>query len=220
MSPDIALLPKYTRDEEIQNSISHFIGALFAIGTLITFIVLGAIHHYNFTHMLPFFTYSLFMLVMFFVSGFYHSRPFNSYARAYSRIVDHCDIYCFVAATYLPICIYGITNQTHTIALLVIELGLGVLGVILNLLPTESRLIKLTTFLIYIIQGWAIIFFYPFNSGLSHVPFLFILIGGITYSIGAIMYAIGKYKKWSHTIFHYFVLIAAVIQFIGILFLI
>lgn len=220
MTTNIDLLPKYTKSEEIQNSISHFIGALFAIGTLITFIVFNVTKGYLFPHMIPYYIYSLFMFLMFFVSGFYHSRPFNSYSRAYSRIIDHCDIYAFVTATYLPICIYGITNESMTIALLIIELGLGVLGIILNLIPVESRIIKITTFIIYIIQGWAIMFFYPFNSGLPSNSFIFIFIGGIIYTIGAIMYGIGKYKRWSHTIFHYFVLAAAIVQFVGIIFII
>lgn len=220
MTVKVELLPKYSRDEEIQNSISHFIGALFAIGTLITFIILGNINKYSFLHMVPFYIYSIFMLVMFFVSGYYHSRPFNSLSRAKARLVDHCDIYAFVAATYFPICMYGITNQPISITLLVIEIVLGLTGMILNLIPTDSRWIRLSTFIIYIIQGWAIIIFYPMNIGIPFLSFLFILIGGIVYSIGSIMYAIGHYKRWSHTIFHYFVLIAAAIQFVGILFLI
>lgn len=220
MTTNVALLPKYSKSEEIQNTISHFLGALFATAILITFIILGHVKGYSFVHMIPYYVYSLLMFVMFFVSAFYHSRPFNSNSRAKSRVVDHCDIYAFVAATYFPICIYGITNQAFSTTLLIIELVLGITGVVLNLLPTDSKVVRITTFLIYIIQGWAIIFFYPFNSGLPFISFLFILIGGIVYSIGSIMYGIGKYKKWSHTIFHYFVLVAAIIQFVGILFLI
>ena len=220
MTANIELLPKYTKGEEIQNSISHFLGAIFAIGTFITFFILGIHKGHSFVHMLPFFAYSSFMFLMFFVSGFYHSRPFNSYSRAYSRIIDHCDIYAFVAATYLPICIYGITNTSYTISLLIIEVSLGITGIILNLIPKETRLTKVITFIIYIIQGWAIILFYPFNSGLPQLSFIYILIGGIIYTIGSILYGIGHYKKWSHTIFHYFVLLAAVSQFIGILLLV
>ena len=220
MTANVNCLPKYTREEEIHNSVSHFIGALFALSTLILFIILGVIKHYSFVYMIPYYFYSLGMLLMFFVSGFYHSRPFNSLARARARLIDHCDIYIFVAATYFPICIYGISNQPISITLLSMQVGLALIGVILNLLPYESRLLSLSTFLIYIVQGWAIIFFYPFNTGLSFNSFLFILIGGIVYTLGAIMYAIGHYKRWSHTIFHIFVLLAAIIQFVGILLLI
>ena len=220
MTADVELLPKYTKEEEIYNSSTHFIGALFGLGTLITFIVLGITKGYSFLHMIPFYTYSIFMIAMFFVSGYYHSRRFNSKSRAITRIVDHSDIYAFVAATYFPICMYGIANTTIAYVILGIQVGLGLTGIILSVIPNDSRLIKFFTFLIYIIQGWLLIFFYPFNIGMEFLVFLFILIGGIAYTVGSILYGIGRYKRWSHTWFHAFVLIAAVLQFVGILFLV
>lgn len=220
MTADVELLPKYTKEEEIYNSSTHFIGALFGLATLITFIVLGINKGYSFLHMIPFYTYSIFMIAMFFVSGYYHSRKFNSKSRAITRIVDHSDIYAFVAATYFPICMYGIANSTIAYVILGIQVGLGLTGIILSVIPNDSRLIKFFTFLIYIIQGWLLIFFYPFNIGIEFLVFLFILIGGIAYTVGSILYGIGRYKRWSHTWFHAFVLIAAVLQFVGILFLV
>ncbi|MCR4880106.1 MAG: hemolysin III family protein [Bacilli bacterium] len=219
MTADVNLLPKYTRQEEIANATTHYVGALFGIGTLITFIILGVMKGYSFVHMIPFYIYSLFMILMFFNSGFYHSRPFNSKSRAIARIIDHSDIYVFCAATYFPICMYGVTNQAASIAMLSIEVGFAILGVTLSVIPNNSRIMKNTTFAIYIIQGWLIMFFYFFNIGIPFNVFLFILIGGIAYSVGAIMYGIGHYKRWSHTWFHAFVLVAAVLQFVGVLFL-
>ena len=114
---------------------------------------------------------------------------------------------------------YGISNEPLAIAILVSQVCLGVLGVVLSVIPNDSRLIKFSTFLIYIIQGWLLIMFYPFDLGMPFIVFLFILIGGIVYTIGSIMYGIGRYKRWSHSFFHLFVLVAAVLQFVGIYFL-
>ena len=219
MTADVNLLPKYTKHEEIYNASTHFIGALFGLGTLITFIVIGIIKEYSFLHMIPFYIYSLAMITMFFVSGFYHSRRFNSHSRAITRIVDHSDIYAFVAATYFPICMYGVTNQVASIVMISIQVTLAIVGIILNIVPSNSRAVKIITFLIYIVQGWLLIFFYPFDIGIPFMCFIFVLVGGIAYTIGSILYAIGRYKRWSHTIFHIFVLIAAVLQFVGIFFL-
>lgn len=219
MTADVNLLPKYTRQEEIYNSSSHFLGALFSVATLITFIIMEFTKGYSFVHMIPFYTYSLFMFLMFFISGLYHSRKFDSKSRAVIRIIDHSDIYAFVAATYFPICMYAISNEPLAIAILISQVCLGVLGVVLSIIPNDSRLIKLSTFLIYIIQGWLLIMFYPFDLGMPFNVFLFILIGGIVYTIGSIMYGIGRYKRWSHSFFHLFVLVAAVLQFVGIYFL-
>ena len=219
MTADVELLPKYTKSEEIYNSSTHFLGALFGLGTLICFIILGIVRDYTFVHMIPFYTYSIFMMLMFFVSGLYHSRKFNSKSRAIVRIIDHSDIYAFVAATYFPICMYGVENQVIGYVMLGIQVGLGILGIILSVIPNNSRIVKLTTFIIYIIQGWLLILFYPFDIGVPFICFLFVLLGGIAYTIGSILYGIGKYKRWSHTVFHLFVLLGAVIQFIGIFFL-
>lgn len=219
MTTDVQMLPKYTKKEEIYNSTSHFLGALFAVGTLIAFIVIGINKGYSFLHMIPFYVYSLFMFMMFFVSGLYHSRRFNSKSRAVVRIVDHSDIYAFVAATYFPICMYGVTNEPIAYTMLGIQVGLGVLGVVLSIIPSNSRWVKLSTFFIYIIQGWLLMIFYPFGLGMPSLVFLFVLLGGIVYTIGSLLYAIGRYKRWSHTWFHAFVLIAAVLQFVGVYFL-
>ena len=219
MTTSISHLPKYTKEEEIYNSITHFLGSIFAIITLIIFIVISNNKHYSFIYMLPFYIYSMVMLFMFTMSGIYHSRPFFSRSRSICRIIDHCDIYPFIAATYFPICLYGITNITISYTLIYLQLGLALIGIIINLIPTNKRIITALAFIIYIIQGWIIIIFYPFNIGLELTPFLYILSGGIIYSIGAIMYGIGRFKKWSHTYFHIFVLLAAIIQFIGIMYL-
>ena len=86
----------------------------------------------------------------------------------------------------------------------------------LNVIDMNHKVLKYISFAIYLFAGWAIIFYYPFNLGLDFKAFLFILFGGITYTLGALLYAIGSKKHWFHTIFHVFVLAAAVLQFIGI----
>lgn len=219
MTAELRLLPRYTRKEEIANSLSHLLGFVFGLATLVFFIVHQINNNLSFSYMLPFYVYSFFMMLIFLVSAMYHSSPLHSKKRAVIRIIDHCDIYLFVAATYLPICVHGMTNQAAAIAIMVIEVSLAVLGVLFNAIPNNNRFIKILSYLIYLIDGWLLIFFFPFNVGISFNVFIFILIGGVVYSIGAIIYAFGQKKVWFHTIFHIFVVLAAVIQFIGIYFL-
>ena len=212
-------LPTYSREEEIANSISHLIGFIFSIGTLVFFFIESLINHLGFIYMLPYYVYSLCMMMVFFVSSFYHSSKFGSKRRAVTRIIDHCDIYAFVAATYFPICVYGLTNKSMSITIMIIEVALAIVGIVINLIPKNNKALNIIAYIIYIIDGWLMIFFYPFGSGLAFTPFLFILLGGIIYSIGAVTYAIGSKKKWFHSIFHVFVVLAAITQFIGIYFI-
>ena len=220
MTADTKKLPTYSHEEEIMNSLTHLIGLIFAIGTLVFFLIYQILNQRSFLFMLPFYIYSLVMMMVFFISSFYHSSKFDSKRRAIARIIDHCDIYAFVAATYLPICVHGIANQSIAITIMVIEVILAIAGIALNLVPSNAKAIKIITYLIYIIDGWILIIFYPFGIGLDFDVFLFILLGGIIYSIGAITYAIKKKKKWFHSTFHIFVVLAAMMQFVGILMLI
>ena len=220
MTADIRELPRYSKGEEIANSTSHLLGFVFSVATLVIFIVFQIQKSLSFSYMLPFYVYSFCMMVVFFVSAFYHSSPFHSKKRAVSRIIDHCDIYAFVAATYFPICVHGMSNQSAAIAIMIVEVVLAVTGIVLNAIPNNCTTLKVISYLIYIIDGWILIFFYPFGVGLNFNTFLFVLIGGIVYSAGAIIYAIGKKRPWFHTIFHIFVVLAAILQFIGIYFII
>lgn len=216
MTDHIKSLPTYTKKQEIWNSISHFLGFGFAVVITIYFCLLRK----PFADLFPYLVYSFFMMVMFFVSGFYHSRKFSTKVRAVSRIIDHCDIYLFVAATYTPICFFGINNVDIALTLLVIEWSLAIIGVVMNAINLNSKVVQIVGYAIYLVAGWAIVFFYPFNLGISFNVFLFILLGGISYTIGAILYSIGNKNRWFHTVFHFFVLAGAILQFVGIYFLI
>ena len=221
MTLDQTKLPQYQIKHEVVNSSSHFLGLIFGVIATILFIVTQVSEQIPFTTMYPFYIYTLTMMIVFFVSGFYHSRKLGSKSRAVFRLIDHCDIYLFVAGTYTPICLLGITNTPVSISLLIIEWGLAIVGVVLNIIDMNNKVIKVITYIIYILAGWAIIFFYPFDIGVPFNVFLFVLLGGIVYSLGAILYAVGKKKLiWCHSIFHIFVLVAAILQFIGVYFLI
>ena len=196
------VLPQYTNKQELWNSITHLLGVVFSFVVLGVLITIQVKHNLSFRYMYPFYIYFLFMFMVFMNSTLYHSSPQNSKIRQVCRVIDHCDIYLFVAGTYTPICLRAITDQSISIALIVFGLG--------------NKKCDLIGYIIYIIQGWAVIFFYPFKQVLDFNVFIFILCGGLVYTVGAISYAIGKKNKWFHVYFHIFILVAAIIQFIGI----
>ena len=70
----------------------------------------------------------------------------------------------------------------------------------------------------YIGMGWAIIPFWRQTLEVLTAPgFLLLLFGGIAYTIGSILYGLGKKKKWMHSVFHIFVVLGAVLQFFSVL---
>lgn len=212
-------LPKYTLKDEIWNSITHGIGFLFSLGVLIYFIVINVLRHIPFSVMASFYFYVFSMMLVFIISTLYHSSKFNSKYRAIMRIIDHSDIYLFCAGTYLPICLLNIAPHNIGIVIAVLQFALATFGILTVAIPNNSKALKAFGYACYIIEGWLLIFFLPFGVTVNFTVFLFILIGGIIYSIGAIIYAIGKKKIWLHTVFHAFVVLGAVIQFIGIYYL-
>ena len=219
MSLNINKLPKYSFKNEIGNSISHGIGFLFSLSVLIFFIIHNIVNHLSFIEMAPFYFYVLTMMIVFLNSTLYHTSKFNSKYRVIIRIIDHCDIYLFVAGTYLPICLLDIVPHNIGIIMMIVEFLFAIYGILANAIPNNSKFLKISSYLVYVVQGWLLLFFLPFGITYTFNMFLFILIGGVVYTFGAITYAIGKKKPIYHTIFHIFVVVAAIIQFIGIYYL-
>lgn len=220
MTTNLKNLPKYSTKDELYNSITHLVGLLFSFAVLIFFIFKHVVNRISFLNMIPYYFYALSMMAVFLFSTLYHTSKANSKRRVILRIIDHSDIYLFVAGTYFPICMYGIENRPVATAILITEFALAITGVLINAIPNNSKLLKTIGYIIYILDGWLLIFFFPFGIGIDFKVFLFVLIGGIVYTVGAITYAIGKKHSYFHSIFHIFVVLAAITQFIGIYFLI
>ena len=217
MTTQIDALPKYTRKEEFWNSISHYVGFIFGVSSTIFFLIYALVNKIPFQRTYPFIIYTFFMMVMFFVSGFYHSRKLGSKSRAIARKIDHSDIYAFIGATYTPICLLSVTNYNLGLFLLGLELLFDVIGLVFSLLNSDRKIFELIAYLCYLVAGWMVMVVYPFNIGIPFNVFIWVLLGGIAYTIGAILYAIGHKKRWFHTIFHFFVLLGAALQFVGVI---
>ena len=217
MTTQIDSLPKYTRKEEFWNSISHYVGFIFGVSSTIFFLIYALVNKIPFQRTYPFIIYTFFMMVMFFVSGFYHSRKLGSKSRAIARKIDHSDIYAFIGATYTPICLLSVTNYNLGLFLLGLELLFDVIGLVFSLLNSDRKIFELIAYLCYLVAGWMVMVVYPFNIGIPFNVFIWVLLGGIAYTIGAILYAIGHKKRWFHTIFHFFVLLGAALQFVGVI---
>lgn len=209
----------YTHKQEICNALTHLAGFLFSVALTFVFIAYEIKHHIPFSKMYVFYIYVITMSVVFFISALYHSHPLNTKIKGVYRIIDHADIYLFVAGTYTPICVHAITHQGIAIALLVIQWSFALAGVLLTVFGLGNKKMDVIAYIIYVIQGWALMFFYPFKQCLTFDVFIYVLMGGVAYTIGAVLYAIGKKNPWFHTVFHLFILLGAVLQFVGVWFI-
>ncbi len=167
--------------------------------------------------------YSICLSAMFGVSAAFHRHTWSTQARLRMRRLDHSMIFAAVAGTYTPIALLALHGETQVFILWLAWLG-ALTGIILQL--AWARAPKWLNSLVYLALGWAAILVLPElfrSSGIEALSLL--VLGGVFYSIGAIVYALRKPDPIPevfgyHEVFHAFVIIAVLCQWIVIAFLI
>ena len=196
-------VPKYTLGEEITNSITHGIGALIGIAILVLTIIMAA-HNHNAVGVVASCIYGTTMIIMFLMSCLYHAFSPNIKAKKVFRIIDHCDIYAFIAGSYTPFCISLIKGPIGWTLFGVIW-GCAIIGILFNAINLEK--FKVISIILYLIMGWMIVVsFSSLHAVLPMKGIMLLLSGGIVYTIGAALYGIGKKVRYMHSVFHVFVL--------------
>ena len=208
-------LPDYTRGEEIMNMVTHIVGGVLGIAVL-TLCILRAAQHSNVCGVVASVIYGSAMIATFTVSSVYHGLLPNP-AKKVMQVVDHCTIYFLIAGTYTVVVLAGIRSAFPALAwsLFAFEWVFGILAATLTAI--DMKRYEVFSMICYIGMGWAVI---PFARqtliALGKVGFVLLLSGGIAYTIGAILYGIGSRKKWMHSVFHIFVVLGALLQFLSI----
>lgn len=218
MSIESIQIPNYSRKQEVFNALSHFLGIAIAI-TILVFAIIslsnGKIGLFYFFGLLIF---SVTALAVYTISGVYHYMDKDNKAKKIFRVIDHCTIYLLIAGTYTPICFYIMDNHIIGLIMLVVEWVGAIIGIVLKAFFFDKKAARVVAFFLYIIMGWLALY----STGFLYMPlisFMFILVGGIIYTIGSILYAIGHKNTNFHCIFHVFVLVSTVIQTIGVFYL-
>ena len=208
-------IPKYTLSEELLNAISHGIGVLLSIAALVLCIVRSANHHDAYA-VVSSSLYGATSILLYLMSTLYHSLKVNNAKRVF-RIIDHCTIFILIAGTFTPFCLVSIREYS-------VALGWTMFGIIwvtaivgITLTAVNLNKFKKLGMILYIVMGWAALI--AFKGIWKTVPkrgILLLLLGGVVYTIGAIIYGIGKKYKYMHSVFHFLVLLASVLFFFAI----
>ena len=207
--------PKYTLGEEITNSITHGLGVVFGIVILVLTIITAA-HNHNSIGVVSSCIYGVSMIIMFLISCLYHALSPRLGAKKVFRILDHCDIYVFIAGSYTPFCLSLIGGARGWFIFGTVW-SCALLGILLNSINLEK--FKIISFILYLVMGWVIVFsFKSLNAVLPTKGLIYLLSGGIVYTIGAALYGIGHKVRYMHSVFHVFVLIGCILQSLSILF--
>lgn len=209
-------LPNYSIGEEIFNSVSHIVGAFFGVFALIT-CVIEATKNNNTRDLAGAIVYGVSCLLMFTMSGVYHGSTVIPLKKVF-QVVDHCTVYLMVAGSYTPILLSGLyrENKKLAIIMLIIVWSVALFGMALKCydLTKLQALALLST----VLTGWAVLaILFPLTRAIGSKNVLLIIGGGLSYTIGAILFAIGVKKKYFHCIFHIFVNVGAIVQYIAII---
>lgn len=208
----MAKIKKYTLGEEIFNSVSHGVGAgLSVAGTVV--LIVSAVIHTNAWGIISSCIYGATLIILYTMSTLYHSLT-NAKAKAFFRIMDHNTIFLLIAGTYTPITLYFLGGVAGWV-LFAIVWGAAVIGIIINSINLEKA--RIPSIFCYVAMGWVIIFaIKPLIAAMPTVSLVFLIIGGVFYTLGIIFYAIKK-VKYFHSVWHLFTVAGSVFHYFSIL---
>lgn len=210
------VLPCYSRAEEITNMVTHIVGGALGILALIVGVLQSAIKG-NIPAIIGSSVYGITMIALYTLSSVYHGiRPGTG--KKVMQILDHCAIYFLIAGTYTPILLVAIIPLYPTIGWILLGMQWTLTAIAVTLTAIDLHCYRIFSMICYIIMGWAIIIILPQAiTALSAPGFFLLLIGGILYTIGAILYGIGSKAPWFHSVFHIFVVLGSLFQFLSII---
>ena len=208
---------RYSPGEEIFNSIASCVGAGLAIAATVL-LILRAVF-YSPAELKAFYVtgVSVFggtLILMYLISTLYHAlAPIG--AKKIFAILDHCSVYIFVAGTYTPFCL-GAFHGTQGWVLFGIIWALAIIGVILY--AVYGSHMRIASAITYFFMGWMIIVaIKPVSAALPSLSLLFLVLGGVVYTLGIFFYAM-KSMKWFHSIWHLFVIAGSILHFFAVFF--
>ncbi len=211
------LLPDYTRGEERMNMITHIVGGAMGVAVL-TLCVIRAALRGNVYGVVASAVYGATMILAFTISSVYHGlRP--NLGKKVMQVIDHCAIYFLIAGTYTVVVLSAIRPVYPALGwgLFAFEWAMAALATTLTAIDLKKYAVF--SMICYIGMGWAVLPFARQTMEVMTLPgFLLLLCGGIAYSLGAILYGLGKKRKWMHSVFHIFVVLGALLQFFAVFF--
>lgn len=188
----------YSAPEERLNVLTHGLGVIASVVALIVMLIKSD----SFVESSSTLIFGVSLILLYSASTLYHAAKEHK-LRARLRIMDHAAIYILIAGTYTPVCLITLSESVGQILLYVIW-SVGICGVTLKLFFT-GKYDKLST-VMYIAMGWIAIFaIKPLLVTMSTEGLLWLLAGGVFYTVGAILYSI-RSLPMNHAIFHICVL--------------
>jgi hemolysin III len=206
-----------TLGEEIANAISHGLGALLAIAAL-PILVIRAMHHGAAADVAAAAVFAATMILLYGVSTLYHALPSSLWqgrAKALLLRMDHAAIYVFIAGSYTPFTL-GVLHTGPGVTLLIAVWAAAAFGVAIKLLNRLRH--RLVSTGLYLAMGWVVVFAAgPLMANVPATGLALLVAGGLSYTLGAFVFLLDNRVKYSHFVWHLFVLGGSVCHFFAAL---
>ena len=210
------VMPDYTKGEEIFNMTSHIVGAAIGVAALVLGIVISAVHK-NGYGLAGSIVYGISMIILYTMSSVYHGLR-DGMAKRVMQVLDHCTIYLLIAGTYTPILLSAMRPIDPVSSWVLLGVVWGLSAIAITLTAIDLKKYNVFSMICYIGMGWCILLRVPLLiEAVGWAGFWLILLGGICYTIGAVLYGMGRKKRYMHSVFHLFVVAGSVLHLIAVL---
>jgi len=201
----------YSPTEEKLNIWSHAFGIFLSIIALVLLII-KAVQQDNIWMMISFPIFGVSLILLYLASTLYHASK-EPQKRFKLKVFDHAAIYVLIAGSYTPFTLVSLNGETGWLIFSMVWV-MAFTGIILKLFFTGK--FKIVSTAMYVLMGWLIIFYFQdLTASLHEKGVFYLILGGVLYTIGAILYSIKKIK-FNHAIFHFFVLAGSFCHFLSI----
>ena len=198
------------------NSISHLVGAVFALIALGALLTVG-IQTGDLLTIISFAVFGITMVLLYTMSTLYHSFHPPELKRLF-KVLDHVSIYVLIAGSYTPFMLVGL-GGTNGWLILGLVWGLALLGIVSEIV-LSGRAVKIGQLTIYLAMGWACSMDIDgLRAALSEPSFFWLVTGGLAYTCGVVFYIADKLNRLDHAhgIWHFFVLVGSTAHFISVM---
>lgn len=199
--------------EEIANAVSHGVGTLLSIAGMVILIVTACRNKMGGIAIVSAALYGSGLTLLYTASSLYHSLT-NKTAKKIFRIFDHCSIFLLILSSYIPVFLVVIKGALGW-TMFGISVFCTVLGIVFNSINLERW--DRASQVLYIVMGWqALMIIKPIYNAFDTTEFVFLILGGIAYTLGTVFYRNHK-LKYMHFVWHIFVLAGSILHYFMIL---
>jgi len=197
------------------SGLTHFIGIILSVIGLV-FLLTGLQAPVSARYAVSFSIFGVAMILLYTFSTLYHWLPISGKKLEIFRKTDHIMIFIFIAATYTPVCLITLRGAWGR-SIFGVVWGVALAGFFLKLFWLNAPRYLYTA--VYLLMGWiAIVGIWPLSQRMNPQGLFWLSMGGLFYTVGAIIYALKKPDPWPdvfgfHEIFHIFIMLGSFSHF-------